>query len=352
MSFILRFLRLFAANPIPGFRLIKNRLLAVKLAAKGEMTSAEVADICGVSRGRLFVWLKVVRQGGLEALLERAKPGPKEGTCRGIESAIIDELKAKLEANEFVTVEDARRWLKKAHAIERPYGSVWNWLKKFAGVLRVPRPRHSKKDPEAEQAFKERLSDKLEALRIETGSKVKVWVMDEARFGLHTEMRRVWTVRGKRPVVTRQIKYKWDYLYGALSVIGGEAHFAHLPGVSQEWDENYLRDLAAVDADAVHVVIRDQAGFHLRDGDQRLSANVRIVDLPPYSPELNPCEQLWDVLRDAIANRVFPTISKLRIGMRATLRRYWGNAKDVLSLIGRQWMGAQVNFSHKMQVSL
>lgn len=117
------------------------------------------------------MWLKVVRQGGLEALLERAKPGPKEGTCRGIESAIIDELKAKLEANEFVTVEDARRWLKKAHAIERPYGSVWNWLKKFAGVLRVPRPRHSKKDPEAEQAFKERLSDKLEALRIETGQR-------------------------------------------------------------------------------------------------------------------------------------------------------------------------------------
>ena len=57
-------------------------------------------------------------------------------------------------------------------------------------------------------------------------------MMDEARFGLHTEMRRVWTLRGRRPVVARQIKYEWDYLYGALSVIGGEAHFAHLPGVS------------------------------------------------------------------------------------------------------------------------
>lgn len=337
-----------AAEP-DGWR--KNRLLAVKLAAKGEMTSAEVADICGISRGRLFVWLKVVRKDGLEALLERAKPGPKAGTCRGIKPQVLKALKAKLEANEFVTVEDARRWLEKAHGIERPYKSVWNWLKKFAGVLRVPRPSHSKKDPLAEQAFKEQLCQKLEALGIDAGRKVKVWVMDEARFGLHTEMRRVWTVRGKRPVFARQIKYQWDYLYGALSVIGGEAHFAHLPGVSQQWDANYLRDLVATEADAIHVVIRDQAGFHLRDGDPRLPGNVRIVDLPPYSPELNPCEQLWDVLRDAIANRVFQNISKLRVGMRPTLRRYWENAKDVLSLIGRQWMSAQVNSSHKTQVS-
>jgi hypothetical protein len=35
------------------------------------------------------------------------------------------------------------------------------------------------------------------------------------------------------------------------------------------------------------VIIRDQAGFHLRDGDGRLPANVRITDLPPYSPEPN-----------------------------------------------------------------
>ena len=330
----------------------KRRLLAVKLVAHGEMTSAQIADICGIARGHLFVWLKVVRERGLEALLEREKPGMPQGTCRGIKPEVIQELKAKLEANEFATAEQARRWLKSAHNVERPYASVWNWLKKFAGVLRVPRPSHSKKNPQAAEAFKEQLSEKLEALGIEAGSKVKVWVMDEARFGLHTELRRVWTLRGKRPVVTRQIKYQWDYLYGALSLTGGEAHFAHLPSVSQEWDESYLRDLALTAEDTVHVLIRDQAGFHLRDGDPRLPRNVRIVDLPPYSPELNPCEQFWDILKDDIANQVFPTISKLRTAMRATLQRYWKNAPDVLRLIGRQWMQAQVNASLKMHLSV
>jgi transposase len=337
------------ANEPDGWR--KTRLLAVKLAARGQFTSAEVADLCGIARGHVFVWLKLVRDGGLEALLERGKPGPKEGTCRGVKPQVMKELKAKLTAHEFANAEQARRWLKKVHHIDRPYASVWNWLKKAGGVLRVPRPSHSKKEPGAAEAFKEQLCEKLGALGLEAGSKVKVWVMDEARFGLHTEMRRVWTVRGLRPVVTRQIKYKWDYLYGALGVTDGEAHFAQLPGVNLEWDECYLHNLAATAPGVIHVLIRDQAGFHLRDGDARLPAGVRIVDLPPYCPELNPCEQFWDILKDDIANRVFPTISKLRAGMKATLQRYWEDADAVLSLIGRPWMLAEVNDSLKTRVS-
>ncbi len=304
-----------------------------------------------MSRGRLFVWLNTLRKKGLEALLERGRPGPKEGTCRGVPTKVLDQLRARLEANEFANAEQARRWLKKAHGIERPYASVWNWLKKFGGVLRVPRPSHSKKKPGAEQEFKEALCEKLKALGLEPGSRVKVWVMDEARFGLHTELRRVWTVRGKRPVVSRQIKYQWDYLYGALSLIGGEAHFAHVPGVGLDWDASYVRDLAATAPEVPHVLVRDQAGFHLRDGDPRLPAQVRVIDLPPYCPELNPCEQLWDILKDDIANQVFPSIQKLRAGMKDTLRRFWESASTVLSLIGREWFTPQLNASPKSHLS-
>jgi transposase len=329
----------------------KRRLLAVKLAAHGEHTSAEIADICGIARGHLFVWLKIVREKGLDALLERGKPGPREGVCRGVAPEVLASLKARLEEGEFPSAQAARRWLKEEHGVERPYLSVWRWLKKSGGVLRVPRPSHSKKEPGAEEAFKKGLHEKLGALGIAPASRVKVWVMDEARFGLHTALRRVWSLRGRRPVVTRQIKYRWDYLYGSLSVMGGEAHFAHLPGVSLEWDRNYLHDLASGDAGTIHVIIRDQAGFHLRDGDPRLPANVRIVDLPPYCPELNPCEQLWDILRDDIANKVFERIPRLRAGMRATLQRYWENAPDVLRLIGRGWMRLELNASHKTIVS-
>jgi transposase len=156
----------------------KTRLLAVKLAARGDHTSAEVADICGIARGHLFRWLAAVREGGLEALLKRDKPGPREGTPRDVDAAVFKELQSKLKAGDFVTAEQARQWLEEKHGVVRPYATVWRWLKKAGGVLLVPRPSHSKKDPAAAQAFREGLAEQLERLEIPQGSKVKLWMME------------------------------------------------------------------------------------------------------------------------------------------------------------------------------
>ena len=330
----------------------KTRLFAVKLAAKGEYGAEQVAEWCGVAKSRVFAWIKCAREQGLEALLTREKPGPKEGTYRGVKAEVIAELDAQLKAGKFANAQQARRWLKKEHGVERPYRTVFGWLKKAKGVLRVPRPSHSKKDPQAAEQFKNQLVEKFKALGIPAGSVVKVWYMDEARFGLHTEMRRVWTKKGLRPVFAKQIKYEWDYLYGALSVVGGEAHFAHIPSVSLEWDQSYLQDLAATDPKAVHVLVRDQAGFHLRDGDARLPERVRIVDLPPYNPELNPCEQMWDIVKDDTCNQIFPNIEALRETIRLTLQRFWEDAQSVIRLIGRDWFLPQLNAMPKTTESL
>lgn len=111
----------------------KNRLLAVKLAARGEHSAAEIADMCGIARGHFFHWMKRVRKGGLEALRERGKPGPKEGTCRGLEPKVGQKLRAKLQAGDFVTAVEAQRWLKSEHGLEKSYHTVWRWLKKSRG---------------------------------------------------------------------------------------------------------------------------------------------------------------------------------------------------------------------------
>ena len=329
----------------------KNRLLAIKLVAQGEHTSAQIADLCGISRGRLFEWLKKLRKEGLSGLLAYDKPGPKEGTRQGLSKAAALELEAKLAAGEFVSAVAAQRWLRETHGEDRPYQTVWRWLKKAGGVLLVPRPSHSKKDPAAADRFREELAQKLEALNLPSGNRIKLWMMDEARFGLHTQMRRLWACKGQRPVVTRQINYQWDYLYGSLDVIAGKVHFCQIPSVSQDWDRIYLENLAASDTEVIHVLIRDQAGFHLRDGDKRLPPRVRIIDLPPYSPELNPCEQLWDIIKDEIGNRVFPTIEELRKASLPALKRYWDDPGLVLQLIGREWIRAQANSSPKNQMS-
>ena len=328
----------------------KTRLLAMRLAAKGEMSASEIAKICGCSRASIFIWLRAFRSGGFEELLEGKKPGPAKGERRGISVEVSRELDDGIINGRWCTVEAARRWLWHEHKIQKKYTTVWEWIKKAGGVLRVPRPKHPGQNKEAVLAFKNELSSRLEALGLPQGSKVKIWVMDEARFGLHTEVRKVWIKKGTRPVIPRQTRYEWDYLYGALEVVKGEAEFLHLPTVNLDCNKLFLEHLKNSDPEAQHIVIADQAGFHLKAGDERLPEGVHILSLPPYSPELNPCEQLWDVLKDTegFANGLFKSIKALREALAPGLQLYWEDPALVLSLIGRPWLHLQANSLSKI----
>lgn len=91
------------------------------------------------------------------------------------------------------------------------------------------------------------------------------------------------------------------------------------------------------------------ARLHLRDGDPRLPARVRIIDLPPTRPSW--CEHLWDIVEDDIANRIHTSVTQLRAGMKATLQRFWEDTRAVLSLVGSQWLHVELNASHGIEVS-
>ena len=157
----------------------KNRLLLVKLAARGEHTSKQIADLCGMTQGNFFRLWKILHDRGLEGLLERQKPGPKPGTLRGLEAGVSEQLTTKLAAGEFITAVQAQTWLKEMHQVEESYLKVWRWLKKAGGVLLVPRPSHSRQNPVDAGKFKTELAAKLAALELPTGTRVKLWMMDE-----------------------------------------------------------------------------------------------------------------------------------------------------------------------------
>jgi transposase len=136
-----------------------------------------------------------------------------------------------------------------------------------------------------------------------------------------------------------------DDLYGAFDLVEGRAEFLHLPTVDLEFNALFLDHFRATDPEARHMVIADQAGFHLRPGNPRLPEGVNILPLPLYSRELNPCEQLWDALRDTegFANALLESIEKMRSALLPGLHRFWEDLAAVLSLVGRPWLHAQAS---------
>jgi transposase len=235
-------------------------------------------------------------------------------------------------------------WLAQSHGIQRVAGSMYYWLGKVGGALKVPRPAHVKQDPAARAEFRAHLLEKLQELDLPAGRPVKVRVADECRVGLHTLTRRCWTLRGHRVVVPRQHCYEREYVYGALEVVEGGSQFQFMPSVNLGFSRGFLEQIAQSDPTAEHVVIWDQAGFHPADEDQELPALIHLLPLPPYSPELNPVEGLWDQVKDVLCNRCFPTFDELEAALTAALRPFWENTQRVLSLVFG-WLHAQANSS-------
>jgi transposase len=141
--------------------------------------------------------------------------------------------------------------------------------------------------------------------------------------------------RGSRPVILKQTEYEWAYLFGAVCPETGDAHACILPLANTETMSLYLADFARHLAKDVHaLLVMDQAGWHTT-GQLRLPANVSLLSLPPYSPELNPAELLWRELRQKyLANRVFPTVAALDEAVGEAWRRLIASPESLQSLTG------------------
>lgn len=143
-----------------------------------------------------------------------------------------------------------------------------------------------------------------------------------------------------------QTQYQWGHLYTALEVDGDNAsEFFFSPRVGLELSEHFLHQLAASDEAAHHIVIWDGAGFDPKPGLPAVPDRVHLVQLPAYSPELNPVEKFFDQLKDEIGNRLFQTLEEIEAAIGVLPIAFWDDARQVRSLIGQGWLLSQTNSS-------
>lgn len=126
---------------------------------------------------------------------------------------------------------------------------------------------------------------------------VRVFVMDEARFGQQGTLTKVWAPRNSRPTAVKQTRYEWVYLYGAVDPLTGDATALLLRHVDTAHMNAFLKVFGeSLAADEHAVLVMDNAGWHHAKA-LKMPPNVTPLYLPPYAPELNPIERLWAYLK-------------------------------------------------------
>lgn len=321
----------------------RERMRTILLAVGGEHTYEEIAQTVGRARSLIQRWVGWYQVGGLEELLQIRKARGQSSPMT--QAAVQAGLEQGLKEGRWRTGAQLAAWLEQEHGIKRQLSAIYYWLGKVGGALKVPRPVHQKKEAAASESFRTELTTRLQALQVPEASPVRIWIMDEHRYGLQPVQRRAWGWPGHRLVRPVHPRYQWGYVYGAIDCVSGGTEIFYTDGVSQEATADFYRQLQATAPQATHVIIADQAGFHLPDGHALLPAGVRVLPLPPYSPELNPVEKLWDVLQDHLANQLFATLEKVEEAMTQFFTPYWDDAKLGLRLIGEGWLQTQANAS-------
>lgn len=145
------------------------------------------------------------------------------------------------------------------------------------------------------------------------GATIETFATDEHRIGLKPIIRRVWAPRGARPVAVGHHRYEWLYVIAFVSPATGESFWYIATAIDKELFEDTLALFAreaGAGRDRIIILVLDGAGWHSEPG-LAVPEGIRLVYLPPYTPELQPAETLWVHVDEPIVNRHFATLTDL-----------------------------------------
>ena len=169
--------------------------------------------------------------------------------------------------------------------------------------------------------------------------RVDIWLQDEARFGQQNTTTRLWAETGSRPSAVKQQQFEYAYLFGSVCVTNGASEAMVVPYVNKDIMRSHLQQISdRTPIDRHAVVIMDGAGWHTEDIASDFK-NLSVIKLPPYSPELNPIEQVWSWLRQHhLANRCFDGYESIVDSVCDAWNDFVSDAKRVIKMCTRDWM--------------
>jgi hypothetical protein len=170
----------------------------------------------------------------------------------------------------------------------------------------------------------------------ERDSKIRLFFMDEASFGRINQPSYCWCPAGVRPVVPCHKVREYVYVFGAVDPIEGDDYYIIAPECNTAWTNEFLGALSKEYSNDYLLIITDNASWH-KSKTLEVPYNITLFYLPPYTPEMNPIEQIWkEVRKDGFKNTLFDTLDKVKDKLSDSLM---GLPKDLIkSVCGRDWI--------------
>ena len=319
-------------------------MLALALVLDGRPRT-EAAQMCGMDRQTLRDWVHRYNNEGLAGLSDRKAPGPapRLSTQQQAEVAALVRAGPDLEDHGIVRWRrsDLSQVIKARYGVHLSERSVGALLARLGFAHISVRPHNPAQDPVAIEAHKKRMArpvrKRLVVMQSDQStptypvSGTSPWPRwRSARPGphkLHGVERHFLCQVSRTPIDCQAISLPTTGAALVLPYADKHAMTLHLAEISR-----------AVAPGAHAVVIVDGAEWHKPGGRLRQPDNISMLVLPPYSPELNPQENIWQFLRqDYLSNRVFATYSAIVDSCCAAWNALVGQSGTITSIASREW---------------
>ena len=170
------------------------------------------------------------------------------------------------------------------------------------------------------------------------GRRVRLMFQDEARFGRRARPKRCWAPAPLRPVMGNGYERKFVYVYGAISPVEGEFDWRLSAEMNTARRAEFLAQVSRAHPAELIVMVLDGASSH-KAKDLAIPENIRLLALPPYAPQLNPQEHVWDEVREKeFPNRVFNSLDAVVRQLEQGLPRLAADHQALRSLTAWPWI--------------
>lgn len=278
------------------------RRLAVQRVLQGESPKS-VTESYGLGKKTIFTWLKVARENGLDALAPKPRPG------RGRSLTDFEEQEVK----RWVLSGDPRQygfdfglWTRQIVAdlildrfnIQLSVTSVGKLLHRVGLTPQKPLRRAYERDDEAIQEWKKKTYPEIKKDAKKAGAEI-FW-LDEASIRSDDPLMRTWGLKGQTPTVKTSGQRQGINVISALSNSGGFWYHVFSERFNSEVFIECLQDLIKNRKKQIYIITDGHPVHKSKAVASFLEKNehrLRLFILPPYAPDLNPDELVWNHLR-------------------------------------------------------
>jgi transposase len=171
------------------------------------------------------------------------------------------------------------------------------------------------------------------------GAPIETFAAGEHRIGLKLATRRVWAPIGVQPIARGHHRFEWLHVTAFVSPPTGKCFWRVANGVSKPFFEELLRafaEEAGAGKDRIVVLVLDNAGWRAEAG-LVVPDGVRLVFLPPYTPEVQAAEYLWAVVDEPIVNRRIADVDTLDAIISARCAQLANHRETIRGRTGFHW---------------